>query len=101
MVRYLSAKGVERDFELSIEGVLAMEEQDKSFHLVREYSSLTARMRLSSADRLCRAMGTSWAEFVEDGFTFNDLISIMGVVLPELGFSDASATRLDPPPEGA
>lgn len=101
MVRYLSAKGVERDFRLSIEDVLKMEDEDRSFHLIREYSQLTTRMRLSSADRVCRALGTSWTQFVEEGFSFTDLLAIMDDVLPELGFSSASATRLDPPPEGA
>lgn len=90
-MRATSATGVEREFSLSIEGILAVEAEDPSFKLVREIAS-AQNGRLSACNRLCEVMGTTWAQFVADGFSFNDFNGILSEVIKDLGFTKASMT---------
>ena len=97
MPTYRSSTGVERSFDLTIEQMIEAEMKDPKLAILRDYRDIARTGRLSIADRLCRAFGTTYEDFVKDGFTFNDLLTIVGEVLEGLGFSERSATRSDLP----
>lgn len=95
-MRATSATGTEREFSLSIEGILAVEAEDPSFRLLREMTQ-AQNGRISSCDKLCRAMGLTWAEFVSEGFSFRDFTVIITDVIEDLGFTSASMTVSEEP----
>lgn len=97
MPTYRSSTGVERSFDLTIVQLIEAEMKDPKLAILRDYRDIARTGRLSIADRLCRAFGTTYAEFVGEGFTFNDLLTIVGEVLEGLGFSERSMQRLDQP----
>ena len=101
MPTYRSSSGVERSFDLNIVQLIEAEMKDPKLALLRDYRDIARTGRLSIADRLCRAFGTTYVEFVGEGFTFNDLLTIVGEVLEGLGFSERSATRSDLPAPSA
>ena len=97
MPTYRSSTGVERSFDLSIEQMIEAEMKDPKLAFLRDFRDIARTGRLSIAARLCRAFGTTYEDFVRDGFTFNDLLTIVGEVLEGLGFSERSMQRLDQP----
>lgn len=97
MPEYRSSSGFVRSFDMTIEQMIEAEMKDPKLALLRDYRDIARTGRLTIADRLCRAFGTTYKDFVREGFTFNDLLTIVGDVLEELGFSERSMQRLDQP----
>lgn len=97
MPEYRSSTGVVRKFELDVEGLIEAEMKDPKLRFVRDYAEVSRSARVSVADRILRALGTTYAQFIADGFVFNDLGDIMMDLMPGLGFSESSMQRLDQP----
>lgn len=100
-MEYVSPKGVKRDFELSVDRILEMEEADPGFSLVNEFRKLTTTYRVTYADHLCRALGTTYKDFVRDGFYMEDLADIMTKALGDLHFFKPSPTNSEDLPQAS
>ena len=92
MAEYTSSTGVVRDFSLDLDRILEMEEESPGFSLMNDYRKFSSTYRLTYADRLCRAMGTTYREFIADGFYMEDLIRIVTKAMGDLHFFRVSPT---------
>lgn len=93
MTEYTSSTGVKRDFGLDIESILKMEEENPGFSLVNDFRKFAGTYRLTYADRLCRAMGTTYRDFIADGFYMEDLVGIITKAMSDLHFFRDSQTN--------
>lgn len=82
--------GTSREFALSIERIIEMEQVDPSWSLMSALSSLSSG-RVTDADTVLRMVGTTYAEFVADGFTYLDVGKVLQGILAETGFTMPSA----------
>ncbi len=81
--------GVEHEFTLDFDELLQLEAEDPEFSVVSLMQSLGERFRLTTADRITRLFGMSYRDFIEAGFTVDDLVKIYEAVLSDLGFRSA------------
>ena len=93
MTEYTSSTGTVRDFTLDLDRILKMEEESPGFSLMNDFRKFSSTYRLTYADRLCRAMGTTYKQFIEDGFYLEDLIRIVTRAMGDLHFFRVSPTE--------
>ena len=99
MTSYTSSTGVTKDFSISVERILELEEKDPGYSLVNDVRKLPHTFRLTSADRICRALGTTYNAFIADGFYMEDLARIAADALSDLHFFKPSPTSSEDLPQ--
>ena len=96
MVKVTSKNGIEKDLCLDFDAIVEMEEKNPGYSFLEEMDKLSDTPKLSTIDRLTRLIyeGKGWREFVKDGFTIDDLTTVLKGSMAELGFtSEASASK--------
>lgn len=73
-------------FKMDLEAILEMESQDPEFSLMKVMNRVGSTMRITDLVKITKALGWSYKDFVEAGFTVVDLADIVGVCVQDLGF---------------
>ncbi|MBE6524487.1 MAG: hypothetical protein E7Z65_06420 [Thermoplasmata archaeon] len=93
MVKVSSSTGIEKDFHLDFDAICSYENQHKDWSIMDEFDQLS-KMRFSSLNLLATFIGCNgWADFVKEGFTVENLASIIESGLAELGFTSTDAKK--------
>ena len=98
-MRLTSPKGNEVDYTPTIEGLIKAEAEDPKFSFARNVILLGQTLRITYASNLCKALGTTYEDFLAEGFNMNDLIEICGEEGRRLGFFGESSIASDRPGE--
>ena len=69
-----------------VAAVMEMEEQEGR-SLVQLVGSMSRESRIGDADRLLRLCGSSYADFLDRGFGFDDLVQVVEEVYKAAGFT--------------
>lgn len=101
MTEFTSATGVTRDFSMSIERILELEANDPGFSLINDVRKLGHTYRLTYAEHILQAMGTTYRDFIADGFYLEDLGEIASKAMADIHFLRPSRTSSEDPGQGS
>ena len=85
-MKAVSSKGISHDFAIDLDAVLKMEEEDPTFSIVNVGSAISENVRMTDIIKIAKVIGWDYLDFVQEGYTIQDLIEILTGCFEELGF---------------
>lgn len=86
-VERTSSTGEVCQFNLDLDRIIQMEDQDPDFSIFGLMSKMGANVRFTDLRKMASFIGWDYAEFCKRGYNIQDLAEIISACLEELGFT--------------